>query len=386
MAISNSPIPEELKGDPEEIIARWNQSMLFKEFTFSKTDDYRDPLKPHEFGDNLIWLEDNMILFQSKGREKLETDFESDEKEKKWFDRVVVGEAVTQISENLQHLKEKGTVSLTNERGHEKILTDGEVKNWQKIALFRPHRHYGAFNPYHRRFYRSSRAGFVHLLSLYEYLEMLIVLRTPMEIILYLQHREILLTQFEKECSKLPERALLGHYIVSDLNENIGLRIVPNVNLQNVIPSLKIGNLPNSNLYAVLDRLGEGTLLPNLAPFEAENFHKLLLQFAVQKRVIFEKLDSLLSECLQTCSSAQFNEAGNLGFRIRGPMIVPATQTGFTFLVVNQHDILGFKKIMVSGTRATMIKHIRENPPTMNLKYHVGIAMIYSAPQNLDSF
>jgi hypothetical protein len=364
-------IPETLKGDPEEIITRWNEGLLFREFTFSKNIDNRDPSNQHQFGDNLIWFEDNIILFQVKRRNKKETDFSSDEKEKEWFKDVVLNDAVGQITDNRTHLNTKGNIPLVNGRGESKSLEGKNIRNWIQVALFRPHLKYGAHNPTGKRFHMSTRTGFVHVITLYEYLEILTVLLTPGEIIHYFLHRQNLLTVWKEASQTLSERALLGHYISTQLPQYTNRSIYPSEDLANIVSSLQPTYPPI--LLNHLNKMGDG-VVNETNDINRTGFHNLLTYFAKQKKVVFETLDELCDKAIQICIDPEFNNPERIGYKSM-TFTTPFTGVGFSIIAINENDILQAPRMLQQATQATMYQLLVDEKLTI-LKHQIGIGFI----------
>lgn len=64
-----------------------------------------------------------------------------------------------------------------------------------------------------KRFYKSRKAGIIHIISSENYKGIIQTLLTPAEFIDYLLYREHLIKNFGEYLNTLPEQALVGHYV-----------------------------------------------------------------------------------------------------------------------------------------------------------------------------
>ena len=68
----------------EKFISKLNSNIFFKEFSFTKNEFFSIPNKEVQFSDHTVWIDDLLIIFQIKERNK--TGDSTPQDEEKWFD------------------------------------------------------------------------------------------------------------------------------------------------------------------------------------------------------------------------------------------------------------------------------------------------------------
>lgn len=193
----------------EEFLARFNENLFFREFSFSQTK-FTPPAKSElELADHIVWLDGLLLTFQLKERaERGETTAEGEEK---WFSRKVLGKAKKQVKDTHHYIKEYAPVEVINERGDTWNLQRDAIKTWHDIILYESH----PLLPPHCRqtkSVQSSEAGFVHVLHISDYSQITHTLLTLAEVDDYLSYRREVLTA-NRDLLALSEKALLGHFL-----------------------------------------------------------------------------------------------------------------------------------------------------------------------------
>jgi len=188
----------------DDFIAAVNANLFLGEFSFAENQFNPRPGKEVEFADHVVWLHDDVIIFQLKQRDE---PTESPEIEEKWFRNKVLRKATKQIRGTLDYLAKHDRITLTNQRGHDIHVRKSAIGRLSKVIVYLS----GDALPDDRlrmRSYTSSTAGLIHLIPLHDYLGMCRVLVTPADIADYLEFRELTLSKWND--SPISEQALTG--------------------------------------------------------------------------------------------------------------------------------------------------------------------------------
>ena len=198
--------PEKL----EKFISIINENFFLKEFSFSKNNFSPPQLSELQFADHVIWLDDLLITFEIKNRDTLAS--HTPEKEIEWFKNKIIKEAKRQIKGTLNYLKIHKEINITNERGHVFNVASANLRKKVHVILYSPHELLP--EEYRRKkHYLSDSAGFIHLITAYDYIEVCRILITPAEISNYLEFRKNIISKWEREANLLPEQALVGQFL-----------------------------------------------------------------------------------------------------------------------------------------------------------------------------
>jgi hypothetical protein len=193
----------------EEFVAEINASIFYREFSFTKNRFTPAPGRTTEFADHVIWIDDQLMLFQIKERTQPHTDETSAER---WFQSKVINKGTRQVRDTLEYLEAFPAITIENQRGHQFNVAEAEVKNLVKIVLY-----FGGPDfpdTYHPlRHHVSRTAGFIHVIDSAAYFLVSRILLTPAEILDYFGFREDLLTRLKTPESLPPEKAFLGQYL-----------------------------------------------------------------------------------------------------------------------------------------------------------------------------
>lgn len=204
----------------EDDIANLNQAYFFREFTYSSsTFRYRteDNVENEvELADSLLWLGNNLIVYQLK--ERTAPNPTTPDQEKNWYERKVLGKGTKQVRDTLGYLQDHAPITVRNHRGHNFDLSNDTIDNIHKLIVFKP----APELPVHlknKKFYVSSTAGIIHLIHADDYIGLIRTFLTPAEFMDYLAYREELIQAWGDHVNNLPEQALAGHYIAGNVEE-----------------------------------------------------------------------------------------------------------------------------------------------------------------------
>lgn len=75
----------------EDFLAKLNENIFYREFSFSRNDFHPSPGEKKEFADHVVWIDDLLIIFQLKQRTSGKSPTEASERN--WFKSKVLGKA-----------------------------------------------------------------------------------------------------------------------------------------------------------------------------------------------------------------------------------------------------------------------------------------------------
>ncbi|UCS94355.1 hypothetical protein KZP23_04815 [Echinicola marina] len=194
--------------ESEKYIAELNSSFFFKEFTYSSTKfKFDEKGQELELADNVVWLDNLLLISQIKERND-----SGNSNIENWFKNKVLRKAVKQIKDTISYFEIYKEISIPNEKGH--ILNVSEARKLEpiKLIIYAPNHQFPETLRF-QKFYKSKEIGNVHLFHIEDYLWICKYLITPFEIKEYLDFRELLFLNNEKELNNLPEQYVLGHYL-----------------------------------------------------------------------------------------------------------------------------------------------------------------------------
>jgi uncharacterized protein YihD (DUF1040 family) len=120
-----------MKSMLEKFVEILNQSIFLKEFTFARAQFVDSDNSSKEFADNVLWLEDEVVIFQLKERDPLK-----DKNLEHWFEKKVVKKATKQIRVTLNYFNKHQEISIVNGRNHKFNIEREIKKNPQSCTLF----------------------------------------------------------------------------------------------------------------------------------------------------------------------------------------------------------------------------------------------------------
>lgn len=197
----------------EADIGALNEQFFFREFTYSKNTFRPGPVGEVELADNIVWLDDQAIVFQLK--ERAVTGPTTAKAEEQWFRKKVVGLGTRQIRDTLLYLGSHREIELENHRGHRFKLSGCALTTTQKVVCYLPDGMLPA-RCRMQKFHRSASAGLIHLFDARDYAGVVQALITPPELAEYLAFREELFSKWTDLINWVPEQALVGQYILGD--------------------------------------------------------------------------------------------------------------------------------------------------------------------------
>jgi hypothetical protein len=297
----------------EEFISNVNKSIYLREFSFSKNQF--TPLKSSEleFSDHVIWLDDLLITFQLKEREL--SSFESIEKEINWFKKKVLGKATKQIRDTLSYLETYSEIEIVNERGHSFNVISGNIKKKIHIVLYSPHEHLPIEYKW-KKFYLSSTAGFIHLITAENYEGVCQTLITPAEIGEYFEFRKEICNKYEEIGNSLPEQSLIGQFLSGEMDSE------PHWDFDKYLIDLT-QEFEDFDITHILHNFLEKTVENSN---EAYDYYRILSELAKLKRTELKEVKKRISWSLENCKKNEIT----LPFRV----VFPRTGCGFVFCVV----------------------------------------------------
>jgi hypothetical protein len=197
----------------EKELSALNEWHFFKEFVYSSTTFRPRPATEMELADNLVWLGGIVFAFQLKERDPQPS--ATEETERRWFERKVLGNATRQVRDTVSYLGQIDSVRLTNARGHEQELKPSQIETLHKLIVYLPQ------PPIPNeclevKYHISQTAGFMHIMPGNDYLGIVGTLLTPAEVSDYLQFRERLIRANLGAISAIPEPAMVGQYLSGD--------------------------------------------------------------------------------------------------------------------------------------------------------------------------
>ena len=195
--------------DFEDALGKLNADYFFREFTFSSNTFGPEPTKELELANKVVWLDDLVIVYQVK--ERAVQTVTSAEKERKWFESVVMDQGTRQIRDTLTYLNTYPQINLQNNRGDSFDVSIKTLKP-HKLVIYYSHPSLPE-DCLLQKYHYSKTAGVIHVLHWSAYFEILNTLVTPIEIAEYFAYREALASRFRKAIEKVSEKALLGHYL-----------------------------------------------------------------------------------------------------------------------------------------------------------------------------
>ncbi|WP_023604739.1 hypothetical protein [Aliivibrio logei] len=295
----------------EEKMSELNEFYFFKEFTYSSTLFKRDDGQEIEVADNVLMIDDLYIVYQLK--ERFEPKDTTVEKELKWFEKKIIKNACSQIKDSLRYIGDYDEVRLENNRGHKINVATDSVKNIHKVVMYKP----STLLPQKtlwKKYHKSSTAGVIHLFSKDDYFGLIETLITPAELHEYLSYREQLILKFPDMVNELPEQALLGQYLVTDLI------IEPNMSYAGNLASLDFSDVESWDMSGVIN-----TFPDRMRDYEGnQDYYFILTQLAKLTR---GELKAFKERFVRSFELANLNQE-ELPFRFS----IPRLDCGFVFI------------------------------------------------------
>jgi len=189
----------------EQRIASVARTLFLPEFSFA-ANKFKVKEGESELADHVVWVDDLLIAFQLKDRER-------DLPEGQWFRKKVLGVATGQVRDTLRFLSVHSEITIENQRGHRFSLTPATLRRRHMVVVYdEPTSVIYRARPNH---HVSRTAGLIHLLRSSDLIDVCRTLITLTEIANYLAFRETIVSvnQF------LSERAIIGQFLRGAVNE-----------------------------------------------------------------------------------------------------------------------------------------------------------------------
>jgi hypothetical protein len=194
----------------EDALGKLNSDYFFREFTFSSNEFKPTPSDELELADKIVWLDDLLMVYQVK--ERCVDGETTPDKERAWFESVVMDQGTSQIRDTISYLKAYSQIELKNDRGDVFDFATAQAAP-HKIVIYFSHPLLPEECVLQKYHYSKTAAVIIHVLHAEQYFQILNTLVTPVEIWEYFAYREALATRFRQQIEKVSEKALLGHYL-----------------------------------------------------------------------------------------------------------------------------------------------------------------------------
>lgn len=302
----------------EDRISQINESLFFKEFSFSKNKFSPPQSSELEFADHVIWLDDLLITFQLK--ERVLSGIPTEQTEINWFNKKVIKKATKQIRDTLSYLNTHEEIKIANERNHTFNVASRNISKRIHIVSYSPHdllpEEYRT-----KKFHLSSTADcFIHLIPDYDYQEMCKTFITPAEIGEYLEFRKEISTKHEDKVNALPENAIIGQFLYGDFKSDPDIDFVKYL----VAFNQRLEEFDFSHILKIFaDRIVTAT--------NPHDYYQILKELAKLNRTELKEFKSRYYLCIKGCRE----NAVDLPYR----MSSPRTGCGFIFIIVPSEHI-----------------------------------------------
>ena len=294
-------------GTATEVFVRETlHGLLFLEEFVFPTSRFATPRDGEiEFADAVVVLGETLLVCQIKERDPASVGDAN--VERKWFDKAVLKKATKQVRDTLSYLHDFDEIPVANLLGRVANLAASAYKDVIKLVLYRSSAALPA-DCRAVRYHVSSTVGFIHVMDVADYLELLRTLRVPTEAVHYFLYRERLLANFEEGCGCLPEAAIAGHFIGGNQDE------LPTMNSLRFLHALK----QDEEEWDIAPILR--SLRTNLgAPGSGDDYYPILLEFAKLRRAYWREAHVRMRLSFEAASSGEWRQAfrfrvGDVGF------------------------------------------------------------------------
>lgn len=263
----------------QDLISLLNEKHFLGEFAFGKPEFIDTDGGKKEFADCVIWLEDEVVLFQVKERD--EDSIKNYKSESNWFKNKILKLAKKQIKDTIDYLQRNEVIEIVNIKGHKFRLTTTDRMMIHKAII---HRHTKLVAP-ELKFYISRDVGFIHIIDFYDYELICKVLDTPIEIVEFLSFRERLLTNYKLGVTS--DKSILGAFLKHQTIEYLN-KSYPNTkdyqvvlfDLEQVVDNLKMEQSEYDIDY-ILRSYGDKQYLPLK---DDTDYYKILVELVKMNR------------------------------------------------------------------------------------------------------
>ena len=314
----------------ESEIASLNEHFFFEEFTYSTNTFRPNPSTELELADSIIWIDDMLVLFQLKEREKISRT--SPEREARWFERKVIGVGTKQIRDSMKYMDVHRSILLRNHRGHRFELRRDAIAGLHKVICY----HGNSRLPEAcrgKKFHISRTVGTIHVIAAHDYLGVVRTVLTPFELAEYLAFRQELIEKWGDAVSPVPEPALVGQYLEGDANRK------PDPAFRDVLKSL-------DHRADEWDMSGVIKLFAERMTTETRDteYYVILKELAKLKRNELREFKTRFLLSKEKCRSGEFTRP----YR----MASPRTDCGFVFIPLTEDEDEVRQRTLMTLTRA----------------------------------
>ncbi|MHB8967464.1 MAG: hypothetical protein ACYC5A_02600 [Thermoleophilia bacterium] len=303
--------------ESEIILASINQNIFFSEFSFAKNKFTPQGGSEVEFADHVIKIDDLMMVYQAKQRNRVDG---SAENEEKWFKKEVLGTAAKQVRDTAEYLESNEEIVIENQRGHKFNIGGHHSDAVLRLIIYVPAEKLPT-KCLDVRYHRSSTVGFIHILTLQDYSVVCGTLVTPGEVVEYFMFRQEITEKWRE--TKLPsETALIGQYLHGGGDE-------PSEQFTDSFIALDRDN-NKFDISHILSLIGDRQDV-----YESEDdYYDILAEFAKLTRGELQPLKERIDYCLQCIAENKLVEPRRV--------FIPKTECGFIFLPLTS-DMYGNK-------------------------------------------
>jgi hypothetical protein len=297
----------------EEFLSNINANIFLREFSFSENEFNPTPGDKVEFADHVVWIDKIMFVFQVK--ERHEPKDASEETERKWFEKKVIGLGIKQIRDTIGYLETQDSIVITNQRGHNFKVDKNRITDVVKIVIPAPSK----FLPsdcWNSKYRISSSVGFVHIIPIQDYLEICRAFVTPTEINEYFNFREKISREFEETVKTVPESALIGQFLYGDFSEKPDSQYC-------IYQEALLRNTAEFDIMSILQNFGEHIDFEKSKGDETK-YYRILIEFAKLAGYELREIKERISLSLQACAKNKF--------RLPYRTVSPNTGCGFVFI------------------------------------------------------
>ena len=298
----------------EREIASLNEHFFFEEFTYSTNTFRPNPSTELELADSIIWLDDMLVLFQLKEREKIGK--ASPDQEARWFEKKVIGVGTRQIRDSVNYLDAHRSIRLRNHRGHEFELRRDAIAGMHKVICYLGNDRLPE-SCRRKKFHCSRTAGTIHVIAAHDYLGVVRTVLTPFELSEYLAFRQELIEKWGDAVSPVPEPALVGQYLEGNADRK------PDPAFVDVLKALE-HRADEWDMSGIIKQFAERVTTDG----PATEYYAILKELAKLKRNELRVFKTRFRLSMEKCRLGEFA----LPYR----MASPRTDCGFVFIPLTE--------------------------------------------------
>lgn len=320
----------------ENLVAQINSNVFFQEFTFQKNKFYPPDIKNElQLADNVVWIDDLLLIFQIKDRNK--DSLCDSSSELKWYQNKVIKKGVSQIKDTLEYFSKYPQIIIQNERGYKIDVAKAKQTFIKKIIIFNPNEKFPndlRFNKFHE----SRTAGIIHLFHIEDYYHICKYLVTPAEINEYLEFRENIYLRHRELINNCSEQYVLGHFLETSDTSIIKPEYVENLKRFKQ-------EFSNNTLFSIID-----IFRANVETYEKkDDYFYILKEIAKLKRNEFEEFKKRFFISIKKCNEQNSVVPYRISF--------PRTNCGFVFIPLTEKYSKNWKIALNNYTMAHKYDH-----------------------------